>query len=39
MSLWKDDAELFDLAKRERFAAVVGVVMDKLRLRRAGAQR
>ncbi|MBL8174981.1 MAG: RraA family protein, partial [Bryobacterales bacterium] len=32
--LWKDDAELFALAKQELFVAVVGDVMDKLGLRR-----
>jgi regulator of RNase E activity RraA len=32
--MWKDDAELFELAKRELFTAVVGDVMDKMRLRR-----
>ncbi|MEW5975911.1 MAG: RraA family protein [Acidobacteriota bacterium] len=31
--LWKDDHELFELARRELFTAVVGDVMDKLRLR------
>lgn len=28
--LWKDDAELFNLARRELFTAVVGDIMDKL---------
>ncbi|MBM3793809.1 MAG: RraA family protein [Acidobacteria bacterium] len=32
--LWKTDAELFTLARRELFTAVVGDVMDKLNLRR-----
>ncbi len=32
MSLWKTDDELFALAKRELFVAVVGDVMDKLNL-------
>jgi regulator of RNase E activity RraA len=32
--LWKNDGELFALAKRELFTAVVGDVMDKLGLRR-----
>jgi regulator of RNase E activity RraA len=31
--LWSDDAGLFDLCRRELFTAVVGDVMDKLRLR------
>jgi regulator of RNase E activity RraA len=31
---WKSDDELFDLARRELFTAVVGDVMDKLGLRR-----
>ena len=31
--LWKDDADLFALARRELFTAVVGDVMDKLGLR------
>ena len=33
-SNWKSDDELFDLARRELFTAVVGDVMDKLGLRR-----
>lgn len=33
-NLWKDDAELFSLCRKELFVAVVGDVMDKLRLRR-----
>ena len=32
--LWKNDSELFTLARTELFTAVVGVVMDKLNLRR-----
>ncbi|MCI0620622.1 MAG: RraA family protein [Acidobacteria bacterium] len=32
--LWADDEELFALARRELFTAVVGDVMDKLNLRR-----
>lgn len=32
--LWKNDGELFTLARRELFTAVVGDVMDKLNLRR-----
>jgi regulator of RNase E activity RraA len=32
--LWKSDGELFALARRELFTAVVGDVMDKLNLRR-----
>ncbi len=32
--MWKSDQELFDLARRELFTAVVGDVMDKLNLRR-----
>ena len=32
MKLWNSDAELFDLARRELFVAVVGDVMDKLDL-------
>ncbi|HJY06434.1 MAG TPA: hypothetical protein VJ323_08950, partial [Bryobacteraceae bacterium] len=32
MSLWKDDCELFALARRELFTSVMGDVMDKLRL-------
>lgn len=31
---WKDDAELFELCRRELFVAVVGDVMDKMNLRR-----
>ncbi len=34
MPLWKSDQELFDLAKRELFTAVVGDVMDKMGLLR-----
>jgi len=33
MPLWNDDDELFDLARRELFTAVVGDVMDHLNLR------
>src|SRR5689334_24068287 len=33
-SLWTSDAELFQLARRELFTAVVGDVMDKLGLQR-----
>jgi len=33
-SLWANDGELFDLARRELFTAVVGDVMDKMNLRR-----
>ena len=33
-SLWRSDDELFQLARRELFTAVVGDVMDKLGLRR-----
>ena len=33
-TLWQSDQELFQLARRELFTAVVGDVMDKLRLRR-----
>jgi regulator of RNase E activity RraA len=33
MNLWKNDDELFALAKRELFTCVVGDVMDTLRLR------
>ena len=33
-SLWQSDEELFPLARRELFTAVVGDVMDKLELRR-----
>ena len=32
MKLWNSDSELFDLARRELFVAVVGDVMDKLNL-------
>lgn len=32
--LWKNDSELFALAQRELFTAVVGDVMDKMNLRR-----
>lgn len=32
MALWKDDDELFAIAKRELFTCVVGDVMDKLHL-------
>jgi len=32
MSLWKDDSELFKLAKNELFVALVGDVMDKMGL-------
>jgi len=34
MSLWNNDAELFDLARGELFTAVVGDIMDQLGLRR-----
>ncbi|HZO90465.1 MAG TPA: RraA family protein [Chthonomonadaceae bacterium] len=34
MPLWTSDAELFDLARRELFTAVVGDVMDRLGLLR-----
>ncbi|MCK9356892.1 MAG: RraA family protein [Dehalococcoidia bacterium] len=34
MALWKSDQELFDIAKRELFTAVVGDVMDKMGLQR-----
>lgn len=34
MSLWKDDSELFALARCELFTSVVGDVMDKLHLLR-----
>lgn len=34
MQSWSSDAELFELAQRELFTAVVGDVMDKLDLRR-----
>lgn len=33
-NLWRDDAELFSLIRRELFTAVVGDVMDKCKLRR-----
>ena len=33
-TLWKNDGELFALARRELFTAVVGDVMDKVNLRR-----
>lgn len=33
MPLWKDDDELFALARRELFTAVVGDIMDKFKLR------
>lgn len=32
MSLWKNDSELFQLAKKELFVALVGDVMDKMGL-------
>jgi regulator of RNase E activity RraA len=32
--MWKSDQELFDIARRELFTAVVGDVMDKLELQR-----
>jgi regulator of RNase E activity RraA len=32
--LWKDDSELFALARRELFTAVVGDIMDKIGLQR-----
>ena len=32
-SLWKNDSELFALAKRELFTAVVGDIMDVIGLR------
>ena len=32
--LWANDEELFDLTRRELFTAVVGDVMDKMKLRR-----
>ncbi|MEM6284106.1 MAG: RraA family protein [Chloroflexota bacterium] len=32
MSLWKDDSDLFEIAKRELFTAVVGDIMDQLGL-------
>ena len=34
MRLWNSDQELFDLARRELFTAVVGDVMDKMGLQR-----
>lgn len=34
MSLWQSDGDLFDLARRELFTAVVGDVMDGMGLRR-----
>lgn len=34
MPMWTDDSQLFELARRELFTAVVGDVMDKMRLRR-----
>lgn len=34
MKLWNSDEELFSLAKRELFTAVVGDIMDKMGLRR-----
>jgi regulator of RNase E activity RraA len=30
MNLWKDDSELFDIARKELFTALVGDVLDKL---------
>ncbi|MBZ0294261.1 MAG: RraA family protein, partial [Anaerolineae bacterium] len=33
-ALWKDDQELFQIARTELFTAVVGDVMDKLGLQR-----
>ena len=33
MSLWRSDEELFELARRELFSAVVGDVMDGMGLR------
>ena len=33
-SLWSDDQELFQICRRELFTAVVGDIMDKLKLRR-----
>src|SRR5215212_6624375 len=32
--MWKSDQELFDIARRDLFTAVVGDVMDKLELQR-----
>ncbi|MCL6296579.1 RraA family protein [Jejuia spongiicola] len=32
MNLWKDDKELFDIAKKELFVALVGDILDKLGL-------
>ena len=29
MKLWKDDNELFDIARKELFTALVGDVLDK----------
>ncbi len=34
MKLWQSDEELFDIARRELFSAVVGDVMDKMGLQR-----
>lgn len=34
MALWKNDTELFEIARRELFSSVVGDAMDKLGLRR-----
>lgn len=34
MALWKNDSELFEIARRELFSSVVGDAMDKLGLRR-----
>jgi regulator of RNase E activity RraA len=34
MALWNSDNELFDLARQELFTAVVGDVMDQMRLQR-----
>ncbi|MCS7025712.1 MAG: RraA family protein [Bryobacteraceae bacterium] len=34
MKLWNDDEELFELARKELFVAVVGDVMDQMGLRR-----
>jgi hypothetical protein len=31
-NLWKSDEELFDLARKELFSAVVGDVLDKMGL-------
>ena len=30
MKLWKDDAELFSIAKKELFPALVGDILDKM---------